>query len=205
MLGSNKIITERNKSNIVIEPYNQNQVNPNSYDITLGNHFYILKDSNIVFSLEDSKLESLYSDLIYIKYNNEFILEPGMCILAHTEEFIGSYKYATLLKARSTFGRLFIDVCPSAGFGDVGYVNRWTLEIKNNSKIHYILKPYMRLGQICFLEVDGCKQVYKGIYNNYFLSQLTRFSKFPKPSIDYMMKFWNPESMLPKIGHDRVF
>ena len=80
MLGSNKIITERNKSNIVIEPYNQNQVNPNSYDITLGNHFYILKDSNIVFSLEDSKLESLYSDLIYIKDNNEFILEPGRCI-----------------------------------------------------------------------------------------------------------------------------
>ena len=87
----------------------------------------------------------------------------------------------------------------------MGYVNRWTLEIKNNSKMHYVLKPYMRLGQICFLEVDGCKQVYKGIYNNYFLSQLTRFSKFPKPSIDYMMKFWNPESMLPKIGHDRVF
>ena len=48
MLGSNKIITERNKSNIVIEPYNQNQVNPNSYDITLGNHFYILKDLSLI-------------------------------------------------------------------------------------------------------------------------------------------------------------
>jgi hypothetical protein len=31
----------------------------------------------------------------------------------------------TMMKARSSLGRNFIEICKCAGWGDVGYINRW--------------------------------------------------------------------------------
>jgi len=64
---------------------------------------------------------------------------PKETILAHTKEFIGGRKtVTTMMKARSSLGRNFIEVCKCAGWGDVGYINRWTLEITNNSNYRII-------------------------------------------------------------------
>lgn len=53
-------------------------------------------------------------------------ITPGETILAHTNEFIGGCKsVTTMMKARSSLGRNFIEVCKCAGWGDVGYINRW--------------------------------------------------------------------------------
>lgn len=189
MLGSKEIIKQREKGNIVIEPYNDKQVNPNSYDITLGNWFILPKESHIPIALDlASSVDLIWHEPVWKNNSDWLVLAPGDYILAHTDEYVGSHKYATLLKARSTFGRLFIDVCPSAGFGDIGYVNRWTLEIKNNSNNYYTLKPGMRVGQISFLEIKGKGKEYMGAYQEYQL----RYT-------------WQPESMLPKLGKERVF
>ena len=185
MLGSKGIIREYNKGNIVINPFNESQVNPNSYDVRLGNWFISPKINGSPLSLEiPESVEAIWQAPRLVNYGNIFILEPGAYVLAHTNEFIGSHKHATLLKTRSTFGRLFIDICPSAGFGDVGYTNRWTLEIKNNSNNHYILHPSMRIAQISFMEVKEKGKVYQGAYNG---------------------MTWVPEDMLPKLGIERVF
>lgn len=46
---------------------------------------------------------------------------PGETILGHTEEFIGGrHNVTTMMKARSSMGRNFIEVCKCAGWGDVG-------------------------------------------------------------------------------------
>ena len=186
MLGSKGIQKEFDKGNIVIDPFTASQLNPNSYDIRLGDWFILTKEIHHPIDLEVSD-NDIWQDPIHLKYNTQFILEPGQCILAHTHECIGSYKHATLLKARSTFGRLFIDVCPSAGFGDIGYINRWTLEIKNNSTNYYILKPGMRIGQIAFNEIKGQGKSYIGSY------------------LQHLDRSWKPEDMLPKLGNKRVF
>ena len=189
MLGSKQIDKELKRDNIIIDPFNPKQLGPNSYDITLGHWFILPKQHNSLVSLEEPEsIDMIWQIPKHIISENFLILEPDMYILAHTEEFIGSYNHATLLKSRSTFGRLFIDVCPSAGFGDIGYINRWTLEIKNNSRNHYILKPGMRIGQISFYEVKGKGIIYSGAYKQ------TEFRHS-----------WKPEDMLPKIGKDRVF
>lgn len=184
MLGSKGIIQERKKGNIVIDPFSLSQVGPNSYDIRLGNWFISQRETHTPVDLE-SQENDIWQDPLYISIESRIVLEPGHCILAHTHEYIGSRKHATLLKARSTFGRLFIDICPSAGFGDVGYINRWTLEIKNNSNNFYILKPGMRIAQIAFTEVKGRGKLYNGVY------------------IDN--REWIPQDMLPKLGPMRVF
>lgn len=58
-----------------------------------------------------------------------------------------------MMKARSSIGRNFIEVCKCAGWGDVGYINRWTMEITNNSS-HYAIPLVVgrRIGQIIFFE-----------------------------------------------------
>jgi len=58
------------------------------------------------------------------------VLRPGERILAHTHEFIGIRAPGTsTMQARSTWGRNGVAVCLDAGWGDPGYINRWTMEI----------------------------------------------------------------------------
>ncbi len=94
-------------------------------------------------------------DFIGIDPNDQIILlEPGETILAHTNEFIGGkHHITTMMKARSSLGRNFIEVCKCAGWGDVGYTNRWTMEITNNSS-HYSIPLVVgrRIAQIIFFE-----------------------------------------------------
>ncbi len=66
------------------------------------------------------------------------LLRPNERILAHTHEFIGIKPPGTTsLQARSTTGRNGVVVCMDAGWGDPGYVNRWTMEIKNMNEHEY--------------------------------------------------------------------
>jgi deoxycytidine triphosphate deaminase len=81
----------------------------------------------------------------------------GETILAHTNEFIGGREtVTTMMKARSSMGRNFIEVCKCAGWGDIGYVNRWTMEITNNSRFYSIpLVVGRRIAQIVFFDSEG--------------------------------------------------
>lgn len=61
-----------------------------------------------------------------------------------------------MMKARSSLGRNFIEVCKCAGWGDVGYINRWTMEITNNSRYYSIpLVVGRRIAQIVFFDTEG--------------------------------------------------
>jgi dCTP deaminase len=99
------------------------------------------------------------------------------------------------MKARSSMGRNFINVCSCAGLGDIGYFNRWTMEIKNNSRIHTIpLVVGRRIAQIVFFQTDGLLNP-EASYN------LT--GKYQQgDELHHLMEAWTPESMLPKMYKD---
>jgi dCTP deaminase len=135
-------------------------------------------------------------------------LPPKCTILAHTDEFIGGMAgvtpdmigwpeapSTTMMKARSSYGRNFIEVCKCAGYGDVGYTNRWTMEITNNSRFYHIpLVVGRRIAQIVFMETgdlagtanyaDGGK--YQGTND-----------------IEELRRNWRPDMMLPRLDKDR--
>ncbi|MEK9184854.1 MAG: hypothetical protein AAB866_01665, partial [Patescibacteria group bacterium] len=123
------------------------------------------------------------------------LIEPGETILAHTNEFIGGKNHiTTMMKARSSLGRNFIEICKCAGWGDVGYVNRWTMEITNNSR-HYAIPLVVgrRVAQIIFFETG---EILSGDY--------TKTGKYQThQNMAKMKKEWKPESMLPKLYTDR--
>jgi dCTP deaminase len=123
-------------------------------------------------------------------------LAPGETILGHTQEFIGGRKsVTTMMKARSSMGRNFIEVCKCAGWGDVGYVNRWTMEITNNSR-HYSIPLVVgrRIAQIVFFDSEGTIQDAsyedKGKYQT-------------SSDMQELKQKWSPYSMLPQMYKDR--
>jgi len=132
------------------------------------------------------------------KYNVKFdgikdkdkiiVIHPHEMILAHTKEFIGGRNVvSTMISARSSVGRSLLEVCNDANLGHIGYVNRWTLEIKNKSDSHAIpLVVGEKYAQISFSETEPSAQTYQGEYQKGFnLKEIT--------------EAWEPEMMLSKM------
>lgn len=122
------------------------------------------------------------------------ILQPGENILTHTQEFIGgNQKIGTAMQARSSMGRSHVTVCRCAGWGDPGYINRWTMEVTNNSQHHpIVLVAGRRVAQIVFWEIEPVSENYgkEGKYQ-------------AGTNIDEIMERWHPIDMLPRLYLDR--
>ncbi|MES2059948.1 MAG: deoxycytidine triphosphate deaminase [Patescibacteria group bacterium] len=217
-LSDKKILEEMKKGDIVISPFVRENLATSSYDVTLGEYFfpqrspkhfqhiYNIYDKSHVERVWGTKpLKAEKAKEIFKHYKFDFtgidpedkiiVLEPGETILAHTNEFIGGKNHiTTMMKARSSLGRSFIEVCKCAGWGDVGYVNRWTMEITNNS-MHYAIPLVVgrRIAQLVFFEtgpIDGADYNVKGKYN-------------ASTDLKTLKKDWNPEMMLPRLWSDR--
>lgn len=120
------------------------------------------------------------------------LLPPLGFILAHTQEFIGGRNtVTTMMKARSSWGRNFVAVCDDAGWGDVGYINRWTMEIRNKQDFYVILVVGRRIAQIAFFEVEPPERSY-GISKKYQQEE----------DIEKIKESWRPEMMLPRLWED---
>ena len=204
---------------IVIEPFNQKNLATSSYDVTLGEYYfreqahakyhhniyniYNKSHTDHVWGTKPQKAEKANDALKKYNFNWEGIspddkiifLDPGETILAHTNEFIGGkHHITTMMKARSSMGRNFIEVCKCAGWGDVGFTNRWTMEITNNSRFYAIpLVVGRRIAQIIFFETGPI------LNDNY-----TATGKYQSSNdLKKIMKEWSPSSMLPRLYTDR--
>ena len=131
--------------------------------------------------------------LINVKDEDQIIiLGPGETILAHTEEFIGGRNcVSTEMRARSSMGRIGITVCKCAGWGDLGFCNRWTMEMSNHLKdTPVVLVVGMRVAQIAFYQVDPLLKTYSETGGQYQTTDNT----------EKIIKEWSPYLMLPKFS-----
>lgn len=200
-----EIKTARERGDIVIEPFNSLNLGSDTYDVTLGEFYFresIPNDGDrLAFDPFDKvsifKVWGLPQRAIKWSGFDERIIwiEPGETLLAHTQEFIGGLRrYTTKMFARSSIGRSMLGVCKCAGRGDVGYINRWTLEITSFSRYHSIpLRVGSRVAQIEFQEVRQGDKFYgqgKSKYQD-------------GGDVLHLMNTWHPEMMLPKLYLDR--
>ena len=219
LLSQNQILKHLKRGTIVIEPFNKKQLKTTSYDVTLGEWFWReghpagratihnIYDANSTSNVWQGPFRAEPAGIIRKRLIAEFknipdkarviLLAPGETILAHTQEFIGGRDICVAkMYARSSLGRNFIEVCKDAGWGDVGYFNRWTMEVTNNSK-HYTIPLVVgrRIAQMVFYEVAPLtvkKIDYVGEGGKYQSSQ----------DIKELKKTWRPEMMLPKMHLD---
>lgn len=155
ILTSSKISKEFNRGRIVIKPFNQDQLNPNSYNFRLGDTLLIY-DENVLDVKKKNKTKK-------IKIPKEgLVLHPDRVYLGHTEETMGSNCYVPIIRGRSSIGRLGIFINITADLIDIGSINQWTLQIHVVQKVK--VYPGMLIGQVTFWEVLGDISLYNGKY-----------------------------------------
>ena len=146
ILSDNIILEEIDKGTIVIEPFDRKYLGTNSYDVHLGKHLAIYKDSVL-----DAKK---HNQVEHFEIPEEgYVLQPNILYLGVTQEYTESHSHVPFLEGKSSTGRLGIDIHATAGKGDVGFCNTWTLEI---SCVHPVrIYAGMPIGQLIYFPVDG--------------------------------------------------
>ena len=138
--------------NIFIDPYDEKQLNPNSYNLKLSNEL-LLYDSEVL----DMKIENKCKKIIIP--NEGMILSPNRLYLGRTMEHTKTLKYVPAIEGRSSIGRLGLFVHVTAGLGDVGFSGYWTLEIFCIQPIK--IYPYVEICQIYYHAIEGEYENYK--------------------------------------------
>lgn len=158
MILSGKEIQKRMGKEIIIEPFDKNRINPNSYNLSLANELLVYNNEIL-----DMKKPNATSK-IYIPEEG-LLLKPNILYLGRTNEFTSTDKYVPMLEGRSSTGRLGLFIHVTAGFGDIGFAGYWTLEIFCVQPI--ILYPNIEICQIYYHDIEGDYDLYKsGKYQN---------------------------------------
>ncbi len=146
ILTDRKILEEMEHKNIVIKPFRKECLGTNSYDVHLGKHLAIYKNDVL-----DCKV---HNEIRTLEIPAEgIILVPNKLYLGVTEEYTETLIHVPFLEGKSSIGRLGIDIHATAGKGDVGYKNTWTLEISVKQPVR--IYAGMPIGQIIYFEISG--------------------------------------------------
>ena len=158
MILSGKEIKNKIGKEIKIEPYNEEQLNPNSYNLRLYNELLVY-DEEVLDMKKPNKVKRI------IIPEEGLVLEPGKLYLGRTLEYTETDKYVPMLEGRSSIGRLGLFIHVTAGFGDVGFKGYWTLEIFCVQPIR--IYSGVELCQIYYHSVEGDYDKYaSGKYQN---------------------------------------
>jgi dCTP deaminase len=172
-----EILDNYKSDKIVIVPFSENQIGPNSYDVRISD---TLKTYSLGISRHLDPKKQNKTKTIEIPKSG-YILKPGKLYLASTIESIGSKYFIPMYEGRSSMARLGIQSHISAGFGDIGFISKWTLEINVMHPVK--IYPGMRIGQIYFHRINQEYNFKEYQYKGKYLIQ-----KDPQESLSYYDK-----------------
>ena len=151
ILTDQKILEEMAKGSIIIEPFDRKCLGTNSYDVHLGKHLAVYQDSIL-----DARK---HNEIRHFEMGKEgFVLEPNTLYLGVTQEYTETHAHVPFLEGKSSVGRLGIDIHATAGKGDVGFCNTWTLEISVSHAVR--VYPGMPVGQLIYFSIEGTVENY---------------------------------------------
>lgn len=125
------ILTAMKAGHIIIEPFDKDCLGTNSYDVRLSKHLAIYErevtpDGYDVLPLDVAKPPQVkHFDIP----DEGFVLKPGELYLGSTIEYTESHRHIPIINGKSSLGRLGLFVHVTAGTGDIGFCNHWTLEM----------------------------------------------------------------------------
>ena len=146
ILTDTEILAELRRGTIVIRPYRRKFLGSNSYDVHLGK-WLALYDDEIL----DAKAHNRVHHFRIPKAG--MILVPSKLYLGVTEEYTETHRHVPFLEGKSCVGRLGIDIHATAGKGDIGFCNQWTLEISVRQPVR--IYAGMPIGQLIYFAVGG--------------------------------------------------
>lgn len=205
ILSDSRILKEKEKGTIVIDPWRDECLGSNSYDCHLSEHLAIYmpaKDSKINFEwiqhlvtnrLAQSDIQGALQEASNIcldaKLHNEvfhfdipdsgLILYPGILYLGSTVEYTETHAHVPFIEGKSSMGRLGVDIHATAGKGDVGFCGHWTLEISVKQPVK--LYAGMPSAQLIYFPVEG------EVLNPYNKKTGAKYSGQPGKPVESMM------------------
>ncbi len=175
ILTDTRILDEMEKGNIVIDPFDRKFLGSNSYDVHLADSLAVYKD-DVLDAREHNRVTHFK-----ITDHHGFLLLPGRLYLGVTREYTETHNFVPFLEGKSSIGRLGVDIHSTAGKGDIGYCNTWTLEISVKQPVK--IYAGMPIGQLIYFEVSGEVMV---PYNRKKSAKYNRKTKRPVESMMWM-------------------
>jgi len=168
MILSGKEIRKKMGTEIIIDPYSEKQLNPNSYNLRLHQDLMVYNEP--VLDMKKKHTTSMFTIP-----EEGLQLKPGVLYLGRTLEYTETYGLVPMLEGRSSIGRLGLFIHITAGFGDVGFKGFWTLEIS-------CIQP-VRI----YRHVEICQIFYHAIQGDYvnYVSNKYQGNKSIQPSMLY--------------------
>jgi dCTP deaminase len=158
MILSGQEIEQKLDSDIKIDPYNPEHLNPNSYNLTL--HHDVMTYEEVVLDMKKSnRIRRM------VIPESGMVLEPNRLYLGRTVERTETHNLVPMIEGRSSIGRLGLFVHVTAGFGDVGFKGFWTLEMFAVQPVK--IYPGVSICQIFYHQIVGDIEEYSsGKYQN---------------------------------------
>lgn len=155
ILTGDEIRKNVKNGNIVIDPFVEDHLNPNSYNFTLGRKMLVYEDYVL-----DTKAYNKVREIIIP--DEGYTLAHGTIYLAHTEETMGSDHFVPIIRGRSSTGRLGLFINITADLIDIGSINQFTLQLSAVQPVR--IYHGMQIGQVTFWKTDGEIIKYNGRY-----------------------------------------
>jgi dCTP deaminase len=146
ILTDKAILEARERGEIIVTPWRPECLGSNSYDVHLGKYLAVYEDAVL-----DARLHNKIKEFIIPEEG--FVLQPGTLYLGVTEEYTETHATVPFLEGKSSVGRLGIDIHATAGKGDIGFCNCWTLEISATLPVR--VYAGMPIGQLIYFKVEG--------------------------------------------------
>ncbi len=146
MILSGHQIQHRLLSDILIDPFDESNLNPNSYNLSLHNE---------LMTYEEVVLDMRKANRVRrIEIPREgYVLNPNKLYLGRTAERTETHNLVPMIEGRSSIARLGLFVHVTAGFGDVGFCGFWTLEMFAVQPVR--IYPGISICQIFYHEITG--------------------------------------------------
>ncbi len=155
ILTAPEILKNIQSGNIVLTPFNADNLNPNSYNVTIGNELVMYKETII-----DLKQKAIPQSITIP--TSGLILQPGRVYLAKTQEYTETRGLVPVLYGRSSAARAGLSVQCGGGLGDTGYKGVWTLSLSVVQPVR--LYPGMSIAQLVYFKTLGESVEYSGKY-----------------------------------------
>ena len=146
ILSDQEILKAIDRKEIVIEPFDPSCLGTNSYDVHLGQYLATYRE-RVLDARQHNPIETFEIP------DEGFVLQAGILYLGVTLEYTETHKTVPFLEGKSSVGRLGIDIHATAGKGDVGFCNTWTLEISCTHPVR--IYKGMPIGQLIYFQVHG--------------------------------------------------
>ena len=157
MILSGHEILSRFGEDILIDPFDEKNLNPNSYNLTLY-HELMTYEEVVLDMRKPNRVRRLEIP------PEGVVLSPNQLYLGRTVERTETHNLVPMIEGRSSIGRLGLFVHVTAGFGDVGFSGYWTLEIFAVQPIR--IYADVPICQLMYHQIEGRITAYNAKYQH---------------------------------------